>query len=190
MIQKDMTVGAALLTVDDLAAAGTADVPDLVALMNLAYRGGATPPGWSTEAGYITGTRTTEDLLRAELAEKPGASFLMWRDRNSHALKGCVWLEPLGGDTWYLGSLAIDPRIQNGGLGHALLAAAEHWVRLRGGRRIRMSVVHIRTVLIAWYARRGYRKTGETSPFPYGDDRFGTPTRDDLHFVALEKELT
>ncbi len=31
--------------------------------------------------------------------------------------------------------------------------------------------------------------TGETIPFPYGDNRFGTPLRDDLAFVVLEKTL-
>ena len=189
-MHKDAIKAAPGLAASDLAAAGDADVPAIVALMNLAYRGSATAPGWSTEAGYITGNRTTEDLLRAELAEKPEASFLLWRDRRDAALKGCVWLEPLGGDLWYLGSLAVDPQIQNGGLGHALLAAAEQWVCAQGGRRIRMSVVNVRRVLIAWYARRGYRETGETTPFPYGDDRFGIPQRDDLCFVGLEKELT
>ncbi|CAN5257943.1 GNAT family N-acetyltransferase [soil metagenome] len=30
---------------------------------------------------------------------------------------------------------------------------------------------------------------GETEPFPYGDERFGTPLRDDLCFVVVEKTL-
>jgi hypothetical protein len=37
--------------------------------------------------------------------------------------------------------------------------------------------------------RRGYARTGELLPFPYGNDRFGLPLRDDLQFEALEKEL-
>jgi hypothetical protein len=49
--------------------------------------------------------------------------------------------------------------------------------------------VNVRETLIAWYRRRGYRETGETEPFPYGDDRFGTPLRNDLHFVVLAKDL-
>ncbi len=52
-----------------------------------------------------------------------------------------------------------------------------------------MTVVHVRETLILWYQRRGYTLTGETKPFPYGDNRFGTPLRDDLHFVVLEKVL-
>ena len=163
-----------------------ADVPHIVGLMNRAYRG-AGKSGWTTEAGYITGNRTTNSLLRAEMAEKPDASFLMWREEPGAPMIGCVWLEPLGGGVWYLGSLTIDPDRQKGGLGHKVLAAAEQWLRARGAVRVRMTVVHIRDILIAWYARRGYRETGETEPFPYGDDRFGTPLRDDLRFHGAGK---
>ncbi len=52
-----------------------------------------------------------------------------------------------------------------------------------------MTVINFRKTLIAWYLRRGYRQTGETEPFPYGDDRFGAPLRDDLVFVVLQKDL-
>jgi hypothetical protein len=52
-----------------------------------------------------------------------------------------------------------------------------------------MTVVHLRETLIGWYERRGYRRTGETEPFPYKDQRFGRPLRDDLHFVVLMKNL-
>ena len=49
--------------------------------------------------------------------------------------------------------------------------------------------MNVRDALIGWYLRRGHRKTGETEPFPYGDDRFGAPLRDDLSFLLLEKDL-
>lgn len=52
-----------------------------------------------------------------------------------------------------------------------------------------MTVVNVRDTLIAWYVRRGYRLTGEREPFPYGDNRFGTPLRQDLHFEVLEKRF-
>jgi ribosomal protein S18 acetylase RimI-like enzyme len=70
-----------------------------------------------------------------------------------------------------------------------LLTAAEDFARERGARRIRMTVVSARTTLIAWYERRGYALTAEKRPFPYGDERFGRPLRDDLHFVVLQKDL-
>ena len=54
---------------------------------------------------------------------------------------------------------------------------------------IEMTVISIRPELVAWYLRRGYSATGERRPFPYGDDRFGLPLRDDLEFLVLEKGL-
>jgi hypothetical protein len=52
-----------------------------------------------------------------------------------------------------------------------------------------MTVIVQRTELIGYYERRGYRRTGELHPFPYGDERFGLPQRDDLAFELLVKAL-
>ena len=99
------------------------------------------------------------------MAAKPQASLLKWDEPEGGSLLGCVWIEPLSDNVRYLGSLATDPTLQNSGLGKILLSAAEQWAPERGGTRIRMTVVSIREALIAWYVRRGYRKTGETGAF-------------------------
>ena len=52
------------------------NVPRIVALINWAYRGSGAASGSSTEASYLSGERTTEDLLRADLVAKPDASLL------------------------------------------------------------------------------------------------------------------
>ncbi len=165
------------------------ELPAVVALINRAYRSAGVASHWTTEVGYITGDRTTEALLRADLDAKPDAWLLKWEDARGGLMRGCVWLELLGDGVWYLGSLAVDPAQQNDGLGRTMLSAAEDWARERGAGRIRMTVVNVRNALIAWYVRRGYHETGETEPFPYDDDRFGVPLRDDLQFVVLEKDL-
>ena len=167
-----------------------ADVPRIVELMNRAYRGARGATGWAAEQAYIAGDRTTEVFLREDIAATPGASMLKWVGGDDAAPRGCVWLEPLGDGTWYLGSLCVDPDRQNTGQGRTLLAAAEAWARERGAARVRMTVINVRDTLIAWYQRRGYAPTGATEPFPYGNDRVGTPLRDDLAFVVLEKELS
>jgi GNAT superfamily N-acetyltransferase len=172
----------------DLRVATDADVPAVVELINRAFRGRGADESWSTQEHYIEGTRTNEKLLREEMAAHPGASLLLWHTPEG-TLQGCVWMQPEANDVWYLGSLTIAPGEQKAGLGRALLAAAEDWARMRGAREIKMTVVHVRTALLEWYARRGYALTAETKPFPYGDTRYGTPTRDDLHFVVLKKRL-
>jgi hypothetical protein len=50
-------------------------------------------------------------------------------------------------------------------------------------------VIQLREPLIAWYERRGFRATGESVPFPYGDPRNGIPLRDDLQLLVFEKPL-
>jgi DNA-binding MarR family transcriptional regulator/ribosomal protein S18 acetylase RimI-like enzyme len=172
-----------------LTAATDADVPAIVVLMNLAYRGGGSDAGWTTEADHLGGDRASEAMLRQDIAANPDATMLVWRRSSDGSLLGCVWLEPEDDGVWYLGSLSIDPREQNRGLGRKLLAAAESWVFERGGREIKMTVINVRDTLLAWYARRGYTLANETKPFPYGDNRFGIPKREDLHFVVLHKQL-
>ncbi len=165
-----------------------ADIPAIVALMNRAYRD-TSEASWTTEADYISGARTNETMLRDDIAGDPDATMLVWRRPAGGPLLGCVWLQPEKEGVWYLGSLSVDPGEQNRGLGRSLLAAAEAWAQEHGARRIKMTVINVRDALLAWYARRGYAPTGETEPFPYGDERFGIPRRDDLHFVVLQKPL-
>ena len=172
----------------ELAAATDADVPAVVSLINVAFRGLGEDAGWSVREEYIEGTRITEDLLREDMAAKPHATLLLWRQEDD-TLLGCVWLEPVENGVWYLGLLAVPPRNQKEGLGRRLLEAAEQWARARGATEIRMTVVHVRAALIEWYKRRGYSLMHETRPFPYGDSRFGRPKRDDLYFVLLRKRL-
>ena len=91
----------------------------------------------------------------------------------------------------YFGMFSVKPDLQGGGVGKALLAeaeriAAEEW-KLPA---MRMTVIDIRDELIHFYERRGYRRTGIKKPFPYGDERYGIPKRDDLRFEILEKSFS
>jgi ribosomal protein S18 acetylase RimI-like enzyme len=165
-----------------------ADYAPIIELVNLAFRSTGPAASWNSEADFIEGQRLNASLLREDLATKPDAQLLIYRDDNG-TLLGTVWLEPKGDDVWYLGLLTVRPDLQNRQLGRELLTAAEAFAKERGARRIRMSVVNVRDALIAWYERRGYARTGRALPFPYGDERFGRPLREDLNFVLLEKDL-
>jgi len=169
--------------------AGESDLDAIAALVNSAYRGDSSRAGWTTEADLVGGQRTDPDMLRSDLASKEGAVLLAMRDAPEGELLGSVWLEPKSQEVWYLGMLTVRPDLQARQLGRALLHEAERFVATRGARRMRMTVITVRDTLLAWYERRGYVRTGELLPFPYGNDRHGTPQRDDLQFVALEKEL-
>jgi ribosomal protein S18 acetylase RimI-like enzyme len=84
--------------------------------------------------------------------------------------------------------LTVAPHLQNSGIGKQLLAAAESYARTHQCSFIVMSVISVRSELIQWYERHGYRKTGETKPFPMHDQRFGIP-KQHLEFLILEKKL-
>ena len=90
----------------------------------------------------------------------------------------------------YFGMFAVRPELQGGGVGKAMLAQAERIAGEDWGlATMRMTVIDVRDSLIAFYQRRGYVRTGILKPFPYGDERFGIPLRDDLRFEVLEKDL-
>ncbi|MGH9597384.1 MAG: GNAT family N-acetyltransferase [Edaphobacter sp.] len=172
-----------------LSPAVEADYAAIIDLANLAFRGTGSSSSWNTEAGFIEGQRLNESLLREDLATKPEAHLLTYRDDFGETLLGTVWLEPGKDSIWYLGLLTVRPDLQDRQLGRALLVSAEAFARERGARRIQMTVVSVQDTLIAWYERRGYTLSGETKPFPYGDERFGRPLREDLHFVVLQKDI-
>jgi ribosomal protein S18 acetylase RimI-like enzyme len=171
--------------------ATSADVPALVALVNSAYRGETSRAGWTTEADLLDGQRVDADGLAADVATPDVAVLIAEEnDEPAPALIGCVKLHRQGSDC-YLGMLTIRPTAQGAGLGSRLLEAAERWaVTHWSAHSVHLTVIAQRSELIAWYERRGYRRTDEQRPFPYGDARFGLPRRDDLVFDVLRKVVS
>ncbi|MGW2823805.1 GNAT family N-acetyltransferase [Streptomyces sp. NPDC001443] len=164
-----------------------ADVDALVALVQSAYRGDASRAGWTTEADILEGQRTDPEGV-LEVVTSPDSRLLT--AEHDGRLLACCQIEHRGAHA-YFGMFAVSPTRQGGGLGKAVIAEAERLARETWGvAEMHMTVISVREDLIAWYERRGYRRTGRMTPFPYGDERFGIPQRDDLEFELLVKELT
>ncbi len=163
------------------------DIAGIVTLVNSAYRGTASRRGWTSEEHLIEGQRTSPDSI-LELLQEQGSVILLMRGQS--ALNACVHLRKAANDTTYLGMLSVRPAMQGSLFGRAMLASAETYARQHfAARAVEMTVINVREELIAWYERRGYARTGELRPFPYGDTRLGTPTRDDLKFVVLTRTI-
>ena len=171
--------------------ASHADTEALVALVESAYRGEASRAGWTTEADFLDGRRTGADDIAACIERTRSVILVAERDG---ALLACahVAVEHTddGATAGYFGLFSVRPMLQGGGVGKAMLAEAERIARDDWRLpSMRMTVIDLRAELIAFYERRGYRRTGVFKPFPYGDERFGVPKRDDLRFEVLEKAL-
>jgi ribosomal protein S18 acetylase RimI-like enzyme len=167
-------------------AASAADVGAIVALVESAYRGDASRQGWTTEADMLDGQRT-DPVTVADLLSKPQCSVLL--AESEEGLLACAHVEKQG-DAGYFGMFSVRPDLQGAGVGRAMLAQAERIARDDWHcATMQMTVISIRDELIAWYERRGYRRSGVFKPFPYGDERFGIPKRDDLRFEVLVKPL-
>jgi len=166
--------------------ANSADIPVVVSLVESAYRGDASRKGWTTEADFLDGQRT-DPVGVAEVIAKPGNRVLLAQGEG--VLLACAHLEKQG-DACYFGMFAVNPDLQDGGVGKQMMNEAERIARNEYNcTKMEMTVISIRDELISWYERRGYRRTGVFKPFPYGDERFGIPKRDDLRFELLVKSL-
>lgn len=167
-------------------AATAADIPNIVALTESAYRGESSRAGWTTEADLLDGQRIDVTAVR-ECIERVLSRVVLAELDNSLIACAHVAIEDGAG---YFGMFSVRPSAQGGGIGKQVIAEAERVVREEWQRdTMRMTVIDVRDELIAFYQRRGYRRTGIKKPFPYGDPRYGLPRRDDLRFEVLEKTL-
>ena len=163
------------------------DVDALVELVERAYRGESSRAGWCTEADLLDGQRIDHEMMRATLADDDVVVLVRSDEQGPVA---CCELRRLDEERASLGMFAVDPERQAGGLGRSVLEQAEELVVQRwGASRLELTVIDVRRSLIEWYERRGFVRTGEHRPFPYGDERFGEPLVDDLRFAVLEKRL-
>lgn len=160
------------------------DAPLLANFINSAYRGTSSRTGWTTEADFLDGTRTHEELL-LRVIDKPDSRIMLFF--NDRTLEGCVEIRK-DADQLYLGMLTVHPERQGQGIGKKLMHMAEEEGARLGCTHVYMTVITKRQELIAWYERQGYVNTGETKPFEFDDPRYGLP-KEPLEFTVLRKKI-
>lgn len=160
------------------------DIPALNALINSAYRGESSKKGWTTEAHLLEGKRTTEEELKAIFLD-PKNTFLKYTENDK--IIGSVLLVEKEHQL-YVGMLTVSPELQNSGIGKKMLAEAEVHAKTLGLSTLSMTVVSVRSELIAWYNRHGYVDTGEREPFPASDIHINVSDKP-LEFIHLEKKI-
>lgn len=165
--------------------AAVIDAAAVAALVNSCYRGDSSRQGWTTEADLLDGTRTDEAEIRTLIAT-PGSVILVCMSGDE--IVASVHLEQQG-SACYLGMLVVKPDLQGSGMGRQLMDAGETYARdTWSSSKMTMNVISMRSELMAYYERRGYRRTGRVKPFVI-DEVHGIPRVEGLELEILEKEL-
>ncbi|KAJ9229324.1 hypothetical protein DTO169E5_8902 [Paecilomyces variotii] len=156
------------------------DAPQLQQLVQSAFCAHDTRPDWTGHLELASNFRIEVDEIMANIAGP---------DMDIASLVACISVSKRGTDVGRLSMFAVDERYQRGGVGRQVLAYAEDYChRTWGVEKFSLNTLSTRKALIEWYMRRGYRKTGEMSPFPR--EKFkDLELPDDMCFVEFEKDL-
>ena len=160
------------------------DASLIAGLVNSAYRGDSSRSGWTSEADLFDGPRTDENEIR-DLINSQDSMFLLCVQATE--IIGSVLLRKTEASA-YLGMLVVNPRLQGAGIGSRLMASAESVAREAWSiKKMSMTVIGCRHELIAFYERRGYRRTGRIERLPL--DGLSLPRIGNLELEVLEKEF-
>lgn len=159
---------------------------EITSLVNSVYRGENAKKGWTTEADILGGIRISEKKVREIIGSQNNVIILAVLDDK---VIGCVHLEKEGNSCW-LGMLSVDVNFQTHGIGKIMIEKSEEYASnvFKCGE-MKMKVIGIRTELVDYYVRRGYRLTGEREDFFTAEDTFGEPKTDVIYFEILSKRL-
>jgi ribosomal protein S18 acetylase RimI-like enzyme len=173
------------MTNPNISIANTTDAVAIRDLLNSAYRGEGSKKGWTTEAHLIAGEVRTDTDTVLQVMEQLNSVFLKYTNEQNEII-GCVNLQQHDAKI-YLGMFSVAPQLQGAGIGKQLLLAADEYGLQLHCISIYMTVISIRTELINWYQRYGYKDTGERKPFI--EDGLTGKHMQILEFMVLEKNI-
>jgi len=159
------------------------DIPQVVALVNSAYRGESSKQGWTSEENLLEGIRIDEEELTGYYY-RPEITLLKYTNHDGEIV-GFVYLEQIKNRRLYLGMLTVKPTLQAAGIGRRLLTAGGELAIELGCEVVKITVITTRLELIDWYKRRGYKATGETMPLVTHTSHSKTP----ITLMVMEKTV-
>jgi ribosomal protein S18 acetylase RimI-like enzyme len=170
------------------------------AMLAAGYRG---VDSWTTEHHLVKGERVSQERLLQLITEQRDKLFVastmatdadIEADKGTSTVVGCICAEwakehrdlQLPDDNAMLGLFAVDPAFQSMGVGGALMAHAEEYIKSEWQcKRIVLWVIEQRDDIMQWYRRCGYVATGERLPFVMPD----LALVEDMQFCVLAKDL-
>ena len=173
------------MNIDEYRIADSKDIPELVALINGAYRPISSDAGWTHESDLVDGERINASQLSGLLGRE-GSTVLLGLSKGE--IIACVNVNEESGAT-YIAMLTVKSSYQNVGLGKEMLQLAEEYAENQyESSAFNLFVISERKELFDFYLRRGYKSTNITSDYP-ANAGVGTPKVSGLKLVLLTKEL-
>lgn len=148
------------------------DIPELVRIINLAYR---------VEDFFIDGDRTNEADVKARM-DAPGSTFIVIDSEDRGKLAAGVFVD-VHDNRGHFAVLSVDPSHQGKGLARVLIEAVENHCREAGCNALDIEVVNLREELPAFYRKFGFLESG-TAAFPANEKL----TRE-AHLMLMSKGL-
>ncbi|PRM93860.1 GNAT family N-acetyltransferase [Aliarcobacter cryaerophilus ATCC 43158] len=161
------------------------DINAVVEIINKAYRGEISGKAWTSEGKILSGIRVNEDMIKEILEEKNSKIYIT---KFEDKIVGTIQAK-LENNSIYIGLFAVNPYFQGSGVGKKLLEFTEKSsMKLYNADKFIMQVISIRTDLIEFYKRRGYKVTNSFLEFPKSE-LWDFRTNEELKFVVLEKDI-
>jgi GNAT superfamily N-acetyltransferase len=131
-----------------------ADIPEIVRVINLAYR---------VEDFFKVGDRTTAEDIRARIAARD--SHVVVVDAPDGGIAGAVCME-INDNRGHFGMLSVDPAHRGKGVARALIEGVEERCKAAGCSDVDIEVVNLRQELPAFYSKLGFAVKGTKSFWP------------------------
>ena len=152
--------------------ASASDVPEVVRVINLAYR---------VEDFFVNGDRTHEAEIRDRMS-LPGSTILVIDSEETGRIAAAVCLD-VREKRGHFAMLSVDPAFQGKGLARVLMRAIEDRCRAAGCDAVDIEVVDLREELPPFYRAFGF--------LPAGTIPFNNPAKltREAHLVRMSKPL-
>ena len=160
--------------------ADLSDLEELQTVIQRAYRGPSASASWSHEGELPDGERVN----RGDLETLLGAanSRLSVAEIDGRVVGSSLVVEVAPGQC-EIRLVSVDPALQARGVGGRLLSHAERLAaEAFAASHAVIEVLQHKSRLIAYYERRGYRRTDRTRPYPH-------PLKVPATFLTYRKEL-
>ncbi|EHK24153.1 uncharacterized protein TRIVIDRAFT_45469 [Trichoderma virens Gv29-8] len=162
------------------------DAGQIQQLVESAFRAVDSRPDWTGNTELASNFRIGVEEVMPRIVN-PDNAVLMALD-GANILVASIEVCKRGINCGRLSMIAVNERYQQSGVGRLILEYAEAYCRQAWNvEKFSLNALSTRKALIEWYIRRGYQKTGETTPFPR--EKFSSmELPDDICFIEMEKD--